>query len=146
MFSLIFRIAREQHRERSIIQTRHDRVRVRLVAAGPHLLFGKERLVRSEDVNNAPPRDRISFPVARLRTSAPLEQLRFVIVVKLCDRQAASSVAPVLVSPQVFSFRGRLLRHKLGRNTRFLPVVDHVKHLEGFENFGSAAMWSGCGV
>src|SRR5688572_11695011 len=49
LLSLVFRISGKQHRETPIVQSRYNRIGVRLIAAGFHLFFGKHGLAGSEN-------------------------------------------------------------------------------------------------
>ena len=55
-------------------------------------------------------------------------------------------MAPVLVSPQVFSFRGRLRGKSSGGILGSCPLSITLSTLKALKTSAAPPMWSGCGV
>src|SRR6476619_8505365 len=104
MLGLIFSVAGQQHRERSVIQTRDDRIRVRFVPTRGHLVFREERFRRREDRQQRTATEIQFHPrFGSLIMSATRTNCRFVIVVELRQRSRLRRSA----------IRGRWLRGRL---------------------------------
>ena len=123
------RVAGKQHRERSVIQPRNDRVRVWFVATALHLFFCKQRFGWRENSQECTTAKVIFRSGLRPCVSrAARSQSRFVIVVELCDRRDLLRRCGLWrrLGCRFFGRRSGLRRQEIRRDARFLTVVDHI--------------------